>query len=528
MVTNGRFFVRSLGAALVALALGGCATTPALPGPAIADLETRAWWALTADLSNDAMEGRDTGSPGYERAAALVAERFRRAGLRPGAPGGSFLQPIAMREVRVDPGGTTLSLTAISPTGGAARGPERTMPFLHAWSVQPSSALPATVGGNVAFRGLCTPDRLGDLRGKVLVCLNTRRAGAPGAAQIVQAATASGAAALVQVDNPHFTVEPPRWPLAYARSVTLADAPPPTAPALPVLRWNAEAFAQLIAGSGRDAAALLLAGDRGQTLPSFNAPVRLEARFAITRGTLSSPNVLAILPGTDPALATQYVVLGAHLDGYGYGEPVGGDRLYNGTFDNAAYVATLVRLAEQRQGRGFRRPILFAAFTGEEKGLLGSRWLVDHLPVPREQVAAMINLDQLRPIFPLDLMTVHALEDSTLGEDARAVAESMGIRVRLDPEPERNLLRRSDHWPFLQAGVSAVNFVFGYEPGTDAERRYRLWYQTRYHHPGDDLTQPWDPVAAAKFNSFFYALVDRVANADRRPAFLRGNPYAAR
>jgi hypothetical protein len=73
-----------------------------------------------------------------------------------------------------------------------------------------------------------------------------------------------------------------------------------------------------------------------------------------------------------------------------------------------------------------------------------------------------------------------------------------------------------------------VNFVFGYEPGTDAERRYRLWYQTRYHHPGDDLTQPWDPVAAAKFNSFFYALVDRVANADRRPAFLRGNPYAAR
>ena len=137
----------------------------------------------------------------------------------------------------------------------------------------------------------------------------------------------------------------------------------------------------------------------------------------------------------------------------------------------------------------------------------------------------MINLDQLRPIFPLDLMTVHGLEDSTLGEDARAVAEAMGIRVRLDPEPERNLIRRTDHWPFLMADVPALNFVFGYEPGTEAERRYRLWYRTRYHTPADDLTQPWDPVAAERFNRFFYDLVERVADADRRPAFVATNPY---
>jgi Zn-dependent M28 family amino/carboxypeptidase len=134
----------------------------------------------------------------------------------------------------------------------------------------------------------------------------------------------------------------------------------------------------------------------------------------------------------------------------------------------------------------------------------------------------------LRPIFPLDLLTVHALEDTTMGEDARTVAEGMGIRVRLDPEPERNLLQRSDHWPFLMADVPAINFVFGYEPGSDAERRYRLWYQTRYHHPGDDLTQPWDPVAAERFNRFFYDLVGRVADSDRRPAFTGTNPYRRR
>ncbi|HEY0325737.1 MAG TPA: M28 family peptidase [Allosphingosinicella sp.] len=507
------------------LMLAGCATTP--PGPTIRDAETRAWWAATAELSNDAMEGRDTGSAGYDRAAALVAQRWRRAGLRPAGDNGTWFQPIAMKEVRVESAGTSLGLSTMA-SGVPNTENVQLVRFLHGWSVRATEQLPARLSGRVAFRGYCRADAMDDLRGRVVVCLNTRRNGAPSAAQQVQAASAAGAAAIVQVDNPHFTVEPPRWPLAYARSVSLVDAPPPAAPALPVIRWNPEKLADLIGQSAPQAQALLAAGDRGEALPELDPEVRLDATFSTAARRLSSPNVLGILPGTDPALADEYVVVGAHLDGYGFGEPIDGDGLYNGTFDDAAYVATLIRLAEQRQGRSFRRPILFAAFTGEEKGLIGSRWLVDHLPVPRSQVAAMLNLDQLRPIFPLDLLTVHALDDTTLGEDARAVAEAMGIRVRLDPEPERNLIQRTDHWPFLMAGVPAINFVFGYEPGSDAERRYRLWYQTRYHHPGDDLTQPWDPVAAERFNRFFSDLVARVADADRRPAFTGTNPYRRR
>ncbi len=515
--------MRSILPVALAALVTGCMTTPS--GPRIADAETRVWWALTSELSSDAMEGRDTGAPGYDRAAALVAQRFQGAGLQPAGDRG-YLQPIAMREIRVEPGGTMLTLSSRSPASllaTPARQPTH-MPFLHAWTVAPGERLPASVSGEIAFRGVCAAPSLGDVRGRIVVCLNTRRPSAPTAGQQVQAASEAGAAAIVQVDNRHFTVEPPRWPVAYARSVRVADAPASGA-GIPVIRWNPDWFGWLIPDNADD---LLLAADRGEPVPNLDPPTRLDARFALTSATLSSPNVLAILPGTDPELADEYIVVGAHLDGYGYGEPVGGDRLYNGTFDNAAYVATLIRLAAQRRSRGFRRPILLAAFTGEEKGLIGSRWLVDHLPVPREQIAAMINLDQLRPIFPLELLTVHGLEDSTVGQDARSVAEALGIRVRLDPEPERNLIMRSDHWPFLQAGVPAVNFVFGYEPGTDSERRYRLWYRTRYHHPGDDLTQPWDPVAAAKFNSFFYALVERVANADRRPAFLNGNPYGRR
>jgi len=119
---------------------------------------------------------------------------------------------------------------------------------------------------------------------------------------------------------------------------------------------------------------------------------------------------------------------------------------------------------------------------------------------------------------------VHALNDSTLGDDVRAVANGLGIAVQVDPEPERNLLRRSDHWPFIQAGVPATGFVFGYKPGTRSEQIYRQWYRTGYHKPQDDLKQPMDWKAAADFNRFFYQLVERVADEPRAPAWKTGSP----
>ena len=93
----------------------------------------------------------------------------------------------------------------------------------------------------------------------------------------------------------------------------------------------------------------------------------------------------------------------------------------------------------------------------------------------------------------------------------------MGIELRPDAEPERGLLRRADQYPFLKAGVPAISFIFGYDPGTDAERRYRQWYEVRYHRPQDDLTQPVDFPAAAKFDQFFYRLVEAAADQPTRP-----------
>ena len=163
---------------------------------------------------------------------------------------------------------------------------------------------------------------------------------------------------------------------------------------------------------------------------------------------------------------------------------------------------------------------MFAAFTGEEKGLLGSNYFVDHPTVPAAQLAADINPDHLRPLFPLNLLTGSGLDDTTVGATARRVGSEMDIQLRPDREPERGLIRRADNYPFLRIGVPAIGFIFGYDPSTDAERRYREWYQVRYHRPQDDTTQPMNFEAASKFNRFFYEL------SPERPEILPGSPYA--
>jgi hypothetical protein len=503
--------------ALFVAALGSAAAVAAAAAPPARDPDTAAWWATTRFLASDAMEGRDTGSAAYERAARYVAERFRRAGLKPAGDDGGWFERVPLTEVAVAKAGTRFEIVR----AGAAPVP---LAFLHDISIRPTSRLAPDLDAPLAFRGACSRGEMRDVAGKIVVCFNLRRT----AGERSAAAMAGGAAGLIAVDNPYFTVEPPRWPVAYARTVRIEGTPATADEALLAMRLNADAFARLIAGSGHDAAAILRAGGRDAPLPSFDIPARIKAHFAIRTARYSSPNVLGILPGNDPRLKDEVVVLGAHLDGYGYGEPVNGDRLYNGALDDAAYVALLAQLADNRHGRGFRRTILFAAFTGEEKGLLGSNWYVKHPTLPLAATAAMINLDQLRPLFPLNILTMLAVDDTSLGATARAVAAPMDIRIQRDPEPERGLLQRADHWPFLQQGVPATGFIFGYVPGTEAERRYRLWYRTRYHHPADDVTQPMDFAAAGKFNRFFYRLVAAVADADARPTILPASPYRGR
>ena len=348
-------FLRGVLIGSTVLLVSGCASSGAI------DAQTAAWWATTEALAGDAMEGRDTGSPGYDRAAAYTANRFQRAGLRPAGEGGTYFQPINFEEVEVIGEGTSFLVKQ-------ATGDTRELRFLHEISVTPTFGMAARVDAPLVFRGYCAPSDMAGVRGAVVACFGTRRAGQASAGVQLEAATAAGAVAVIRVDDMGFTPEPPRWPLAYARAFVLADGSSRPR-SIPSLRLAAPAFAEIANASGQDGGDILARGARGEPMAAFDVATRFEARIATRKRNSTSANGVAVLPGTDPSLAAEPVLLIAHLDGYGYGTAVNGDRLYNGALDDAAYVATLIAFADARGGRGFRRPVVFAAVTAEEKGL---------------------------------------------------------------------------------------------------------------------------------------------------------------
>ena len=497
--------------ATLAVALTFCAAVQATEP----DAATRRWWSHIQVLANDGMRGRDTGSPEHRRAQEYVARHLEQSGLEAAGEQGFFQSvPLRSYKLRMDR----------SRAGIVRSGQTRPLRWLRDLTVAPAMGLPSTLKGRLIFAG--SDNAAGfDVAGAVVVRLNPVRlvAGPP------VPSLPPGAAATLGIDSA-IGPEPSRWPAQNATVMTIADTPIPKAQGIPTFRFNPASASVLFEGSGHSYEELLGLASSGRPVPTFALRGTVSLDLEFEEAELRSDNVIGVLPGSDPRLASQYVVLTAHIDGYGLGEPWGKDRIYNGAFDDAAYVATLLDFAERLRASGtpLRRSLLFAVVTGEEKGLLGSRYYTQHPTVPRERLVANINLDQLRPVFPLHTLTMHAVDESSLGDTARQVAAGMAIRIQNDPEPLRNLMRRSDNFPFMEIGVPATGFVFGYEPGSSDEVAYRRWYQDRYHTPLDDLTQPWLPEAAAKFNEFFARLVTTLANADDPPKWKAGSPFAPR
>ena len=486
---------------------------------------TRRWWAHTTALAGDGMQGRDTGSESYHRAAAYVASQFARLGLEPAGTLGYF-QAVPVKATRL--------VAAQSEAALVRDGKATPLAWFRQLTVPVRQGLPVVFDAPLVFAGTEMPGGF-DVKGKIVVILGTPRF-IPGQRAY---STKAGEGSVATLTIPSFEgPEPSKWPVAYSVSMSI-DGPDPlpaagarqsAAPAAPAFSFNGADAEMLFAGSGHTYAEVLALAKAGKGVPSFDLKSSLTVKLKLSNEFLTSDNILAVLPGSDRTLADEYVVLSAHLDGYGIGEPWSGDKIYNGAFDDAAYVATLIDFAERLRDAKIhpKRSILFCIVTGEEKGLLGSRYFAGHPTIPKSRMVADLNLDMLRPIFPLKILTTMALNESSLGDSVRAVAERMGIRIQPDLEPERGLFRRSDHFNFLQIGVPAVGFVFGYEKGSADEAVYRRWYAERYHTPADDLHQPWLPEAAAKFNDFFAKLVESVADAPGRPAFKAGSPYAAK
>jgi hypothetical protein len=527
---------RSFYAALtILLSLAAPAQSPQKP-----DAATAAWWTQTVALSDDSMEGRDTGTEAYERAAKYVAAQFNAAGLKPAGDNGTFFQRVPMHQTELDLEHSSVQIVTPDAPGLPAGGTLHSVPLklMEEVTITPHQLVKTSAITKMVFLGYGlelpqppSPD-VKEFQGATAVLFNNFPGGLSPADRATFAQrrnkliTDVGFSVIVSIDNPAAT-EPTHWPAAYARSVVLEPASPPNIHAPLQLRISSEAAAKLfVADPDHPFADILRDGEKGLPLTSFSMHSGLKIEAQNKEKDISSPNILAILRGSDPKLAPEYVALSAHLDGYGYGTPVLGDNLYNGTLDDAAYVALLLEVAKDLQHKAPARSLLFCIFTGEEKGLLGSAYFTTHLTVPKENIVADLNLDQLRPIFPLNIITMEGLTDSTLGDTVRTVATPFKIEIRPDLEPERSLFRRSDNYNFVRIGVPIAAFVFGYDKGSPEEVVYRDWYARRYHKPQDDIKTPIDWDAAGKFNRFYTALTLAIANAPGRPQWLPSSPYS--
>ena len=528
---------KSLLAGLAALSLSAASFAQPARAPAPA-FSAAAFRAHVTFLADDLLEGRETGSRGHEIAARYVATQFAALGLRPGA-GDSWFQPIDFVRVANNPG-TTLTVGGHTYAQGreiAMRaGAEQEPVAVEAPLVFAGYGLDMPAHGFDDYRGL-------DVRGKIVVVLSGTPAGIRSdvAAHLNgdkrRMAAARGAIGLITVRTRADSADTP-----WARTLRIADRPlttwvePGGTPFTDArdLRFaatvNEHVAAVLFRGARRPLDAVLEEAARPGFKP-VGFMLRQRAQVARSPGAVthfSSPNVLAVLPGTDPGVAGEYVLLMAHLDHIGIREsrpndPAGTDRINNGAMDNATGIATLIEVARvmSQPGNRPRRPILLAAVTGEEKGLLGAQFLSRHPVVGGGRVISVVNLDM--PILTYDFRDVTAFgaEHSTMGPIVARAAARMGVRVSPNPLPQENLFTRSDHYRFVQQGIPSVFLMTGFANG--GGERFRNFLATRYHSPGDDLSQDFDWQAGARFARLNYLIAREIADGSEAPRWYEGS-----
>ncbi|HEX8440646.1 M28 family metallopeptidase [Archangium sp.] len=487
------------------------------------------WWKHVEFLARDALQGRETGSKGYREAAAYVAEQLAAAGVKPGA-GESYLQEVELQSRRLVEERSRLALVR----GG------KEVPLTLGQDALLSSRVgePGPVDAPMVFvgYGLSIPeaghdDLAGvDLKGKIAVILQGGPEKIPGALRAHHGSTAervkvlkqAGAVGLVTVQNPKL-VEVPWERTAGARkqpSMMFADASLNEDQGLKVTVTVNMAHAQkLFVGAPHTYEALVALANADKPLPKFELPARLKAELAFETAPVKAANVVGVLPGSDPMLAREYVVISAHLDHVGVGEPVKGDRIYNGAMDNASGVAAVLEVARALQASETKpkRSVLFALVAGEEKGLLGAKYFAARPTVPASSLVADLNLDMFLPLTAFTHVVAYGLEESTLAEPLRQVAAAHGVKVQADPRPHRMGFVRSDQYAFIREGVPALAFKFGSEPGSKEERLQLRWYREHYHAPSDDLSQPVSKEGAAKFVRMLADLTRAVTDAPERP-----------
>jgi len=496
-------------------------------------------------LAHDSLEGRGTGHRGYDKAAAYVAEQFKRYGLAPGMSDGSYLQPVRFRETGLVPGSASVRVTGLRATS-------LTPGVDFVASSDPRDTL-TTFGGPMVFAGygVSAPEfqyddyASIDVKGKVVVVLFGAPSSLPpnprahfSGAEKTKTAVARGARGVITLWTEDAERTAP-WSFMERlshRTGMVWLAPDGSLPAevsslLAGVVLSPAASARLF-GSSAAWNTVLETARQGKP-QAFALPGEIHVRKANLHRDLTAPNVVAKLAGSDPALAEEYVVYTAHLDHDGIGAAFNGDSIYNGAIDNASGVAALLEVARAFSERKQRpkRSILFIATAAEEKGLLGAEFYAEYPTVPIGSVVANLNMDGNHMLFPTRSIVALGAEHSTLADDAAVAANASGVELETELMPEQAFFIRSDQYPFIKKGVPALFFVNGTRSSdstVDGGAILMNWLGTVYHTPKDDLDQPMHYESGAKYAEVAFRVGERVANASSRPTWRPGDFFGDR
>lgn len=505
-------------------------------------------------LSDDRLEGRGTGARGGELAALYIAEQFEAMGLKGAGAMGSFWQPVSLVGVKAD-----------AKTVMRVEGQNRSETFHFADDFVAFTGAQTDhvdVNADLVFvgYGIDAPEQkwndykgpAEDYRGKILVMLvndppataeepdlfggrrltyagrwtykyeEAARRGAVGAILLHTNESAGYPWSVVRTSNGS-------WRFDIARSSS------DKTPFLKVRSWVTDETAhRMFALAG-----LNLDDLRRQAASRDFRPVKMNLTASIDLNSevkrVEAPNVVALLPGTDPKLRDEYVIFSAHWDHLGVGAPdKTGDAIYNGALDNATGVASVLEIARVLSqlplAQKPKRSFLFLIPTAEEQNLLGADWYAHHPLVPLNKTAANINLDSMNILGPTADFVPLGAERSTLKAVVDQVARERGLRLSPDPRPEQGSFYRSDHFPFAKVGVPSISLKEGSDyVGHDkewGEKKFQEYNQAHYHQPSDEYRNDWNFQGMIQEADFAMEIGRRVANLPTLPKFNPNDEFA--
>jgi hypothetical protein len=495
-------------------------------------------------LSDDLLEGRGTGTRGFQIAAEYMATEFEGMGLKGAGENGTYFQGVPLRSASVDETKSTLTLVR----GGkeevlvhrrdfiSRTDPGREYTSVEAPVVYVGMGVTAPEQGYDDYKGV-------DAKGKIVALINGAppsfdsavRAHYSSGVTKSQNAVAHGAVGLILIDDPvlevMYSFQKRVRDLGFAsmRWLDQNGQPNDYFPALKgVASLSLDATKNFFAGSTHSVDEVYAAAKAGKPL-SFDLPVTAKIRNVTKLSDVHGANVAAVLPGSDPSLSGEYVVFTAHLDHLGIGEPVKGDKIYNGALDNASGSAILLEMARAFAGMNPRprRSMLFLSVTGEEKGLLGSDYFAHYPTVEKKNIVANVNMDEDLMLWPLKDIVAFGAEHSSLKDAAAQAAERLSLTVSSDPMPQEVIFIRSDQYSFVKQGIPSMFPVPGFksdDPKIDPKALFENWEQTRYHQPQDDMEQPGlDFDAAVKYARFVFLCGWTVSQQTERPHWNSGD-----